>query len=121
MGLYGRSKQQEPLRHTPHVRKGDTVVVLSGKDAGKQGRVHRGDAGRADDRRDDHVARRHRRDGTRAFDSGDDFESGKETAQMRRIGFAPDGDELGTIALDLLGQQLDVAARRKADDAKFFR
>ena len=41
MGLYGRSKQQEPLRHTPHVRKGDTVVVLSGKDAGKQGRVLR--------------------------------------------------------------------------------
>jgi large subunit ribosomal protein L24 len=41
MGLYGRSKQQEPLRHTPHLRKGDTVVVLSGKDAGKQGRVLR--------------------------------------------------------------------------------
>ncbi len=41
MGLYGRSKQQEPNRHTPHLRKGDTVVVLSGKDAGKQGRVLR--------------------------------------------------------------------------------
>ena len=38
MGLYGRStKQEEP--HKPHLRKGDTVVVLSGKDRGKQGRV----------------------------------------------------------------------------------
>ena len=42
MGLYGRStKQESTTRHQPHVRKGDTVVVLSGKDAGKQGRVLR--------------------------------------------------------------------------------
>ncbi len=41
MGLYGRSKQLDTTRHTPHVRKGDNVVVLSGKDAGKQGRVLR--------------------------------------------------------------------------------
>ena len=40
MGLYGRTKQQEPT-HKPHVKKGDTVVVLSGKDRGKQGRVLR--------------------------------------------------------------------------------
>ena len=42
MGLYGTSKQTEPgARPKPHVKKGDTVVVLSGKDAGKQGRVLR--------------------------------------------------------------------------------
>jgi large subunit ribosomal protein L24 len=41
MGLYGTSKQQEGPRSKPHVKKGDTVVVLSGKDRGKQGRVLR--------------------------------------------------------------------------------
>jgi large subunit ribosomal protein L24 len=41
MGLYGRTKQQDVTRHKPHLRKGDTVVVLTGKDAGKQGRVLR--------------------------------------------------------------------------------
>ena len=42
MGLYGRStKQTEGPRPKLHVKKGDTVVVLSGKDAGKQGRVLR--------------------------------------------------------------------------------
>jgi len=42
MGLYGSSKQTAPgERPKPHVKKGDTVVVLSGKDAGKQGRVLR--------------------------------------------------------------------------------
>ena len=41
MGLYGRSTKQDETRHKPHLRKGDTVVVLSGKDAGKQGRVLR--------------------------------------------------------------------------------
>jgi large subunit ribosomal protein L24 len=42
MGLYGRStKLDTTTRHKPHLRKGDTVVVLSGKDAGKQGRVLR--------------------------------------------------------------------------------
>ena len=39
MGLYGRSTKQDETRHKPHLRKGDTVVVLSGKDRGKQGRV----------------------------------------------------------------------------------
>jgi large subunit ribosomal protein L24 len=41
MGLYGRSTKQDETRHKSHVRKGDTVVVLSGKDSGKQGRVLR--------------------------------------------------------------------------------
>jgi large subunit ribosomal protein L24 len=42
MGLYGSTnKQKDTTRHKPHVKKGDTVVVLSGKDAGKQGRVLR--------------------------------------------------------------------------------
>lgn len=42
MGLYGSSsKQTDSTRRKTHVRKGDTVVVLSGKDAGKQGRVLR--------------------------------------------------------------------------------
>ncbi len=42
MGLYGRtSKATEGPRPKPHVKKGDTVVVLSGKDRGKQGRVLR--------------------------------------------------------------------------------
>jgi large subunit ribosomal protein L24 len=42
MSMYGstsRRKEQEPAK--PHVRKGDNVVVLSGKDRGKQGRVLR--------------------------------------------------------------------------------
>jgi large subunit ribosomal protein L24 len=39
MGLYGTSKEKET--HKPHVKKGDTVVVLSGKDRGKKGRVLR--------------------------------------------------------------------------------
>ena len=40
--MYGRTSKakQDPI-HKPHVRKGDTVVVLSGKDAGKKGRVLR--------------------------------------------------------------------------------
>ena len=38
MGLYGASKQNVTI-HKPHVKKGDTVVVLSGKDRGKKGRV----------------------------------------------------------------------------------
>src|SRR5438128_3538874 len=41
MGLYGRSTKQDETRHKPHLRKGDTVIVLSGKDRGKQGRVLR--------------------------------------------------------------------------------
>ena len=39
--MYGKATQKfkaEP-HGRPHVKKGDTVVVLSGKDAGKQGRV----------------------------------------------------------------------------------
>jgi large subunit ribosomal protein L24 len=47
MGLYGRTKKQDVNPHTPHLRKGDTVVVLSGKDAGKQGRVLRVNATKA--------------------------------------------------------------------------
>ena len=42
MGLYGRtSKATEGPRPKPHVKKGDTVLILSGKDRGKQGRVLR--------------------------------------------------------------------------------
>src|SRR5688572_33427382 len=40
--MYGKATSKfkaEPPK--PHVKKGDTVVVLSGKDAGKQGRVLR--------------------------------------------------------------------------------
>jgi large subunit ribosomal protein L24 len=40
MGLYGRSTKQETPQK-PHLKKGDTVRVLSGKDRGKQGRVLR--------------------------------------------------------------------------------
>ncbi len=41
--MYGRTttKHKEEPHHKPHVKKGDTVVVLSGKDRGKQGRVLR--------------------------------------------------------------------------------
>jgi large subunit ribosomal protein L24 len=40
--MYGRtSKKKEPPIHKPHIRKGDTVAVLSGKDRGKKGRVLR--------------------------------------------------------------------------------
>ncbi len=40
--MYGRTtKYKEQPQYKPHVRKGDTVVVLSGKDRGKQGRVLR--------------------------------------------------------------------------------
>lgn len=40
--MYGRTtKHKEQPRYKPHVHKGDTVVVLSGKDRGKQGRVLR--------------------------------------------------------------------------------
>ena len=40
--MYGKTtkqKEQPPVK--PHVRKNDTVVVLSGKDRGKQGKVLR--------------------------------------------------------------------------------
>ncbi|HKR63515.1 MAG TPA: 50S ribosomal protein L24 [Thermoanaerobaculia bacterium] len=37
----GTSKKKEQPVGKPHVRKGDNVVVLSGKDRGKQGRVLR--------------------------------------------------------------------------------
>ena len=41
--MYGKaqSNRNKTALHKPHVKKGDTVVVLSGKDAGKQGRVLR--------------------------------------------------------------------------------
>lgn len=40
--MYARTtKQKEQPRLKPHLRKGDNVVVLSGKDRGKQGRVLR--------------------------------------------------------------------------------
>jgi large subunit ribosomal protein L24 len=40
--MYGKAnKQKETPAGKPHVRKGDTVTVLSGKDRGKQGKVLR--------------------------------------------------------------------------------
>ncbi len=40
--MYASSKKKKDLpTGKPHVRKGDNVVVLSGKDRGKQGRVLR--------------------------------------------------------------------------------
>ena len=40
--MYGRpSRAKETTHIKPHVKKGDTVVVLSGKDRGKQGKVLR--------------------------------------------------------------------------------
>ena len=39
--MYGRTNKVKEEVHKPHVRKGDTVVVLTGKDRGKQGRVLR--------------------------------------------------------------------------------
>jgi large subunit ribosomal protein L24 len=43
--MYGKPKQknEQTTRTLPHVRKNDTVVVLSGKDRGKQGKVLRVD------------------------------------------------------------------------------
>jgi large subunit ribosomal protein L24 len=40
--MYGNpTKQKEVTRVKPHVKKNDTVLVLSGKDRGKQGKVLR--------------------------------------------------------------------------------
>jgi large subunit ribosomal protein L24 len=40
--MYGRpGKEKEVQRIKPHVRKGDTVRVMAGKDRGKQGKVLR--------------------------------------------------------------------------------
>ncbi|MBV9494619.1 MAG: 50S ribosomal protein L24 [Acidobacteria bacterium] len=47
MSLYGKAtKQKEEPQTKSHVRKGDQVVVLSGRDKGKQGRVLRVNAGK---------------------------------------------------------------------------
>ena len=44
MSMYGKgTKQKDQPRVKPHVKKGDTVVVLAGKDRGKQGKVLRVD------------------------------------------------------------------------------
>ena len=48
MSMYARQskpKEDQP-RVKPHVKKGDTVVVLSGKDRGKKGKVLRVNAGK---------------------------------------------------------------------------
>jgi large subunit ribosomal protein L24 len=46
--MYGKAtKQKEQPRVKPHVRKGDNVLVLSGRDAGKQGKVLRVNATKA--------------------------------------------------------------------------
>src|SRR5687767_15316703 len=39
--MYGKAKYQEEHHGKSHLKKGDTVVVLSGKDRGKQGKVLR--------------------------------------------------------------------------------
>ena len=47
MSLYGKqSKFKEEHHGKSHVRKGDLVVVLSGKDRGKQGKVLRVNSGK---------------------------------------------------------------------------
>jgi large subunit ribosomal protein L24 len=47
MSMYGKAtKQKEQPASKPHVKKGDTVVVLSGKDRGKQGKVLRVNPGK---------------------------------------------------------------------------
>jgi large subunit ribosomal protein L24 len=47
MSMYGRqSKPKEDQPRTAHVKKGDMVVVLSGKDRGKKGKVLRVNAGK---------------------------------------------------------------------------
>jgi ribosomal protein L5 len=44
MSMYGKAtKPKDQPRVKPHVKKGDTVVVLAGKDRGKQGKVLRVD------------------------------------------------------------------------------
>ena len=40
--MYGNpTKQKEIVRVKPHVKKNDTVLILTGKDRGKQGKVLR--------------------------------------------------------------------------------
>ena len=39
--MYGKAKYQEEHHGKSHLKKGDTVVVLSGRDRGKQGKVLR--------------------------------------------------------------------------------
>jgi large subunit ribosomal protein L24 len=39
--MYGKAKHQEEHHGKAHLKKGDNVVVLSGKDRGKQGKVLR--------------------------------------------------------------------------------
>jgi large subunit ribosomal protein L24 len=39
--MYGKAKHKEEHHGKTHVKKGDTVVVLSGRDRGKQGKVLR--------------------------------------------------------------------------------
>jgi len=39
--MYGKAKYREEHHGKTHVKKGDTVVILSGKDGGKQGKVLR--------------------------------------------------------------------------------
>ncbi|MGZ8866892.1 MAG: 50S ribosomal protein L24 [Thermoanaerobaculia bacterium] len=39
--MYGKAKHQEEHHGKSHLKKGDNVVVLSGKDRGKQGKVLR--------------------------------------------------------------------------------
>jgi len=44
MGMYGKTSHKQkdaPRMSKPHVKKGDTVVILSGRDRGKQGKVLR--------------------------------------------------------------------------------
>ena len=39
--MYGKAKHEEEHHGKSHLKKGDNVVVLSGKDRGKQGKVLR--------------------------------------------------------------------------------
>jgi hypothetical protein len=107
------------LRHDVARRDENFLVRDADAFAGLQRGVDGRDARGADDRRDDGVRLRHRGDGARAFDAGDDLDRNlHERAQALRIGIAAHGDERGTIALDLFGEQLDVRTGREAANAQ---
>ncbi len=107
-----------------HVAGGDEDFLVGDADA--LARAERGvdgrDAGGADDGGNDRIGRGHRRHGRRALDAGDDLDAvADQAAQTSRIILAAHGDELGAIARDLLGQQLDVRAGGESHDAQLFR
>ena len=84
--------------------------------AGLQRGVDRRNARRADDGGDDDVGRGHRRHRRRVAD--DLHVSLHPRAQRLDVRGAAHGDQLRRVALDLLREKLDVAARGEADHAQ---